>query len=384
MNAPRQSPRQVMHRVVSIQIEPNIQAIVQNISEGGLGFHALTPVTQSGTLRFSFSENNQQTEASGELVWIDSTKKTGGLRFAALPPASRERIRNWVHQADEATSAEAASEPIGPRPNEFPIPGLHLRQTNAASRRYVPPPDAPMMQPAIPRFALPEDDPQRTPYSWDQEAFLRGSRPRFFQGFVTGAIASAILAAVLFFAYGDPGTWLTQGRAKTSASPPPQAVPQAPQRPAAAYSQLPSSGLPPSGSIETPAPSAPVPDSGDSNANGAAAQTRPEPPTAGVAPAQQSLPPKGTDSGDADFALAERYLREKSGPGSSAAAANALWAAVRKGNVSAEIVLADLYARGDGVRKNCDQARVLLRAAAEKGSTLASRELGEIIRTGCR
>lgn len=380
MNAPRQSPRTVMHRVLSIQIEPNTQAIVQNISEGGLGFHALTPVTQSGTIHFSFSENNQRTEASGELAWIDSTKKTGGLRFAALPQASRERIRNWVHQADPVTSAEAAPERIDPRSNEFAIPGLHLRQTNPASRRYVPPPDPPPTQSTIPGFALLEGDPQRTPYAWDQEEFLRGSRPRFFQGFVTGAVVSAILAGVLFFAYGNPAALSMQGRAKTSASPPPEA----PQSPAGVPSPPPSPGLPPSRGMEAPAAAAPPPDSADSNANGAAPQTRPEPPIVGVTPTRESSPPQSTDSGDADFALAERYLRDKSGPGSSAAAANALWAAVRKGNVSAEIVLADLYARGDGVRKNCDQARVLLRAAAERGSTLASRELAEMIRTGCR
>jgi TPR repeat protein len=97
-----------------------------------------------------------------------------------------------------------------------------------------------------------------------------------------------------------------------------------------------------------------------------------------------SAPPKAADNGDAEFATAERYLREKSGPGSSAAAANSLWAAVKKGNISAEIALADLYARGDGVTKNCDQARVLLRAAAQKGSSIASQQLAQVIRSGCR
>ena len=96
------------------------------------------------------------------------------------------------------------------------------------------------------------------------------------------------------------------------------------------------------------------------------------------------MAPKAADNGDAEFAMAERYLREKSGPGSSAAAANSLWAAVKKGNVSAEITLADLYARGDGVTKNCDQARVLLRAAAEKGSSIASQQLAQVVRSGCR
>jgi len=95
------------------------------------------------------------------------------------------------------------------------------------------------------------------------------------------------------------------------------------------------------------------------------------------------LPPKGADAGDSDLALAQRYLNDKTGPG-NAAAARSLWAAVEKGNVNAEIMLADLYARGDGVAKSCNQARVLLQAAARKGSSEASQELARIIRSGCR
>src|SRR5260370_8322153 len=85
MNTSRQSPRKVISRVLSIQMEPDIQAIVQNISDEGLCFHALTPVTQSGTIRFSFAENGHRTEATGELVWIDPSKNTPG---SPLPPIS--------------------------------------------------------------------------------------------------------------------------------------------------------------------------------------------------------------------------------------------------------------------------------------------------------
>lgn len=46
--------------------------------------------------------------------------------------------------------------------------------------------------------------------------------------------------------------------------------------------------------------------------------------------------------------------------------------------------LADLYLRGDGVARNCAQARVLLSVASEKGITEAMQKLGELNRTGCR
>jgi len=43
--------------------------------------------------------------------------------------------------------------------------------------------------------------------------------------------------------------------------------------------------------------------------------------------------------------------------------------------------LADLYLHGDGVARNCDQARVLLSAASRKGNVEAMHDLN---RTGCR
>ena len=60
-----------------------------------------------------------------------------------------------------------------------------------------------------------------------------------------------------------------------------------------------------------------------------------------------------------------------------------LWSQVGQGNTSAEVTLAKLYLIGGGVTKNCDQARVLLRAAAKKGNPEASSKLSQITRQGC-
>jgi len=60
-----------------------------------------------------------------------------------------------------------------------------------------------------------------------------------------------------------------------------------------------------------------------------------------------------------------------------------LWAGVRKGYVPAEVTLADLFRRGDGVEKNCDQARVLLVAASKKGSLDARQMLEHMAEQGC-
>ena len=60
-------------------------------------------------------------------------------------------------------------------------------------------------------------------------------------------------------------------------------------------------------------------------------------------------------------------------------AAKLLWKAVGKQNPTAAILLSGLYARGDGVTKSCDQARLLLLAATKHGSGAGRRGSCEIL-----
>jgi TPR repeat protein len=60
-----------------------------------------------------------------------------------------------------------------------------------------------------------------------------------------------------------------------------------------------------------------------------------------------------------------------------------LWSEVGQGNTSAEVTLAKLYLIGGRVKKNCDQARVLLKAAAKKHNSEAITKLSQITRQGC-
>src|ERR1700733_7538489 len=90
------------------------------------------------------------------------------------------------------------------------------------------------------------------------------------------------------------------------------------------------------------------------------------------------FPHKAAAAGETNLALAQCYLATMPGPEGREKATQYLWLAVEKGNLKAEVTLADLYARGEGVTKNCTQARVLLRAAAEKGSAEASTQLARL------
>jgi hypothetical protein len=60
-----------------------------------------------------------------------------------------------------------------------------------------------------------------------------------------------------------------------------------------------------------------------------------------------------------------------------------LWTAVENGDTAAEMLLAERYASGEGVEKNCAQARVLLQAAA-KHSEAAARRLAQLSASGCQ
>jgi TPR repeat protein len=82
--------------------------------------------------------------------------------------------------------------------------------------------------------------------------------------------------------------------------------------------------------------------------------------------------------------LARQYLDGRVQPRNPMVASQLLWSAVEKGNSTAEMDLADLYMHGDGVARNCDQARVLLSVASEKGNPEAMQKLHELNRTGCR
>jgi len=94
--------------------------------------------------------------------------------------------------------------------------------------------------------------------------------------------------------------------------------------------------------------------------------------------------PRGAADGTQELLLAQRYLDGKGLPQDPATAARWLWKAVSKQNPRAALLLADLYARGDGVAKSCGQARILLGVASDKGVPDATRKLRELDAGACQ
>lgn len=116
--------------------------------------------------------------------------------------------------------------------------------------------------------------------------------------------------------------------------------------------------------------------SGASKANPA-----PVTPLAGITP--PATPDTSPDSGQAEYLQAVQILRGRNAGVDTPEAVRLLWIAVEKGNPAAEVMLADLYWHGRGVVRNCDQTRILLTAAARKGSAEAQKRLLQFQREGC-
>jgi PilZ domain len=90
------------------------------------------------------------------------------------------------------------------------------------------------------------------------------------------------------------------------------------------------------------------------------------------------------DNGQLELETAQQFLDDRTGKPKMTEAAKWLWMSVEKGNPKAEVLLADLFMRGEGVTKNCAQARILLGAAMKHGDSEAASKLHALDRGGCR
>ena len=89
-------------------------------------------------------------------------------------------------------------------------------------------------------------------------------------------------------------------------------------------------------------------------------------------------------NGSEELTVAESYLNGSGGRArDTGEAAKWLWRSLSKKNGAAALLLSDLYVRGDGVPKSCDQARLLLDAATRKGVSGAAQRLQNLPSLGC-
>lgn len=169
-----------------------------------------------------------------------------------------------------------------------------------------------------------------------------------------------------------------------TASPDDQAAATKPDAPDTAANKPPTESIP----ATAAAPKEPVKAKVNEPAKEAPAPA-PTPAPAKAAPTETServsMPNAPADRwGAEELAVAQRYLNGTNGQRrDTAEAAKWLWKSIAKHNGQATVLLADLYLKGDGVSKNCDQARILLDSAARKGISGAGQRLRNLPAFGC-
>lgn len=163
--------------------------------------------------------------------------------------------------------------------------------------------------------------------------------------------------------------------------------PAAPVASPEAQTNVPAKSEPPAANSAAPAKREDAPATATKGSvSGSAARTQPNSaPDSAPANAPAPVTQAARGNGSEELNVAQTYLSGAHGKAQdSAEAAKWLWKSVAKENSSAALMLSDLYLRGNGVAKSCDQARVLLDAAARKGVAGAAERLRNLPAFGCQ
>jgi len=411
----RHGTRRRLDQLAYIRIGADNGGLIADLGEGGLGFQTIAAIEQEGPLRFWFTlDAADRIQATGKLAWTDESRKVGGLRFTQISKEALEQIREWMERSGVPLEAELPPRPAPRDPLRFSPPP---RKSNAGS---VPVTSSPLLNESVAVAAPPQPLPppaprpeplrvMATPKHWSAPVLSEPPRavvsPEMVKGATTGLTVLAVVLTLVALGFGyhrEIGQSLVHLGAKLTGESPladvaPEPVAQeaapaeaqqqplpAPADPAAAAQPaavVPQNAQQPSVDTQqpqsTPSP-APKPSPRSTTA------TRRPPASAKSAGFQNLSASKAPvdDFGQPELDTARQFL--ESGTPNTKEAAKWLWMSVEKGNPAAEILLADLFARGDGVIKSCSQARVLLAAAIKHGDSEAIRKLSALDASGCQ
>ncbi len=213
------------------------------------------------------------------------------------------------------------------------------------------------------------------------ELFNSEPASRSYRSYI-GVGLAIVIFALAYMAWRGGQTTSQHSHVQPEAPPPITTQPAPPETaaPSTAKAAMPG-GLAASGK-QSPIPSTSEPDGNRTLVKGRGNKKQDQPPTSrGTA---TNPPDTVSRNGSAELSIAQAYLTGANGePRNSAEAAKWLWKSMAKHNSTATLTLAGLYLKGDGVTKNCDQARVLLDSAARAGMKQAGEQLQHLQAFGC-
>jgi hypothetical protein len=354
----RQKLRKAPAEFAFLQLERDDGGAVLDVSEAGLRFETFAPVSQEGPVHFWFSFNlRERIQAWGELVWTNAEKKCGGLRFLHLSEEDRARIREWMAEPRprQASGASASGTVPDRTPGELeagkldPVAAFISKARPRYSTLLAGAGDSVDSGALPPRFQNTEE---QASVLVPVQMYLAARRKQLILGIVLGICISATIA-VGAFRYSNYRRQIQD------------------EESLAAESRTTSLS-----EVQPPAPAAPAT---SNSARGHASQnqmatvtklpaSRVTEPSRSPAPTVTSPQPRSSENAN-----------QKKHPRTPAQ----LWAAVQTGNTKAAVDLAELYIQGEGVPRNCMQARVLLLVASEKRNADAIKRLEELDKSGC-
>jgi hypothetical protein len=386
-----------LDQLVYVELEARNGGMMLTVSEEGFTFRAVSPVRPSGRIPFSFViHGTEKLEGFGEIKWTKDDGKVAGLQFTDVSTEFLHALRKWLAQL----SAPAVPSSAEARPEDTLNLDLHLRA--ASPQPAVPEPLA--EAPARTAFGLNfgqslnsgtsqtqaaqtsalESSAAQLPRTthllteWEYPDGLPAEPHSRGNGVVVAAVlACLLLLAALLYSFRE-----TIGRSlislgQTLSSPSSSESSQAPvpdtSKPAEEVQQ---SAPANAGKQDSAAPQSQATTSGGDKSEAVPPQADREKTVSPPAKAETFRDERPERS-------AVEGLPKNTRNQDPAEEVRALWSAVGQGDTAAEVTLAKLYLIGGGVAKNCDQARVLLRAAAKKGNSEAIAKLSQITRQGC-
>jgi hypothetical protein len=370
----RSTVRKRTQQLVYLELGRDNGGIMLNLSEDGCAFEAISPVTL-GKTRFAFQiSGGRRVAGDAEVRWTDEPGMMAGLKFLDLHTEVRKQIHMWLNNIRIRAPQEPGE--VETRQNSWPDSSERVMEGPEMPPRW-----AHMATAGAPTLTL-ED-------VWARFPLLRGGLPNgaSYAGFVAlsrriARLAMVVVAGALLYVYQPEAANTLISLGETVAG-----------RPKA------SAVVPESKSAEPVEPQLKVNGTPDKAEADAGPSTKPEvPPSEDPAPAEPNVP-----TGNADrtaLVQEQQAVRHDVGainpsawvpdiqgadpPRSEGESVASLWEGVQGGSVSAELSLAERFIRGHGVAKNCDQARVLLRAAANKGTREARLRLYQLESAGCQ
>jgi hypothetical protein len=371
----RQHIRKRTDQLLYAEFGPENGSILLNLSEEGCSFQSLAPV-RGEQVRFSVSVGDgHKLEGDGQMVWSDTGKKTGGVRFLNPSQELREQVRAWLDQTLVTTDGKldpAAVEPEGKRRRR------KLREEARAEAERA-------QKEAAPKAARAETPSEESPPAPTANTPNTNAVPTLLTGHnaatdathgnsgVTARRIGTIALAVLFFmglvTYRRELGHLVMSVGSSIAGE--KGGPAAPAQasPAGQGPVNPSSGVKAvtmtdahDTATESGAGAGDNDNGGNTGNGGDAANTEVvQPSEVSAAPAKHVPTQQARATEDV----------------------SSLWTSVENGDTGAEVMLASRYVRGEGVPQSCAQARVLLEAATKRGSSEAKQKLSELGLAGC-